>query len=162
MALTERVTVLNNKKISFKLDVLHKSIICQCLSLYSEAKEDNSVYPVWLNELLRKFERDDFLLLSVEEIAQTTNYRHEYVSRTFKKYIGKSLKQYLNEYRLSRAIILLGTSNFSVEEIGFRCGFCSLSNFINAFKKEYGVAPGVYRKSVSEYIEKDWYVKWND
>ena len=71
-------------------------------------------------------EKLDFLLLSVDAIAKSTNYTHEYVSRKFKYYIGKSLKQYVNQARLAQAALLLATSDFSVENIavgafGTRC-----------------------------------------
>ena len=87
--------------------------------------------------------------MSVDAIATSTNYTHEYVSRKFKYYMGKSLKQYVNQARLAQAALLLATSDFSIEEIAFKSGFPSCSNFINAFKKEYGITPGKYRQEYS-------------
>ena len=107
-------------------------------------------------------EKLDFLLLSVDEIAKSTNYTHEYVSRKFKYYMGKSLKQYVNQARLAQAALLLATSDFSVEDISYKVGFPSCNNFINAFKKEYGISPGKYRKDVDDKVSKDPYVDWND
>ncbi|MBQ3514687.1 MAG: helix-turn-helix transcriptional regulator [Lachnospiraceae bacterium] len=34
-------------------------------------------------------------------------------------------------------------------DIGFICGFSSLSTFMGQFKKKYGVSPGTYRKESS-------------
>ena len=99
--------------------------------------------------------------MPVEKIAKLTNYSHEYVSRKFKYYIGKSLKKYVNECRLSSAALLLATSDLSIEEISYKSGFPSCSNFINAFKKEYSVSPGKYRKDLEGKVAKDTYLEWN-
>ena len=162
LALSEILAGLGNKKESTALDAQHKSSIIFCLDLYLQCKERLSVYPLWLNELLRNLEKLDFLLLSVDAIAKSTNYTHEYVSRKFKYYIGKSLKQYVNQARLAQAALLLATSDFSVEDISYKVGFPSCNNFINAFKKEYGISPGKYRKDVDDKVSKDPYVDWND
>ena len=160
IALSEILVGLSNKKESAALDAQHKSSIIFCLDLYIQYKERFSAYPLWLHELLRKLEELDFLLLPVEQIAKSTNYSHEYVSRKFKYYIGKPLKQYVNQARLAQAALLLATSDFSVEEISYKSGFPSCNNFINAFKKEYGSSPGKYRKNMDGKVFKDTYVDW--
>lgn len=161
LALSEMLVGLGNKKETVALDAQHKSSIIVCLDLYIQHKERLSAYPLWLNELLRNLEKLDFLLLSVDAIAKSTNYTHEYVSRKFKHYMGKSLKQYVNQARLAQAALLLATSDFSVEDISYKSGFPSCNNFIAAFKKEYGVSPGKYRKSMDGKVLKDTYVDWN-
>lgn len=162
LALSEILVGLGNKKETPALDAQHKSGIIFCLDLYIQHKERLSAYPLWLNGLLRRLEELDFLLLPVGKIASSTNYSHEYVSRKFKHYIGKPLKQYVNQARLAQAALLLATSDFSVEEISYKSGFPSCNNFINAFKKEYGISPGKYRKSMDGKVFKDTYVNWVD
>lgn len=161
IALSEILVGLGNKKETPALDAQHKSGIIFCLDLYIQHKERLSAYPVWLHGLLRSLEELDFLLQPVEKIAKSTNYSHEYVSRKFKYYIGKPLKQYVNQVRLAQAALLLATSDFSVEEISYKPGFPSCNNFINAFKKEYGISPGKYRKTMDGKVLKDTYVDWS-
>ena len=162
LALSELIAPLLKARESELSDLLHKSIIIYCLNLYLQHKAVLSVYPLWFHDLLRKLEKQEYYLLPVEQIAKSTNYSHEYVSRKFKYYIGKSLKKYVNECRLSSAALLLATSNLSIEEIAFKSGFPSCSNFINAFKKEYNVSPGKYRKDVAGKVANDTYFEWND
>lgn len=162
LALSEMLVGLGNKKETVALDAQHKSSIIFCLDLYLQHREKISAYPLWLHGLLRDMEKLDVLLLSVDAIAKSTNYTHEYVSRKFKQYMGKSLKQYVNQARLAQAALLLATSDFSVEDISYKSGFPSCNNFINAFKKEYGISPGKYRKSMDGKVLKDTYVDWND
>lgn len=161
LALSEMLVGLGNKKETPALDARHKSSIIFCLDLYLQHRETMSAYPLWLHGLLRDMEKLDFLLMSVDAIATSTNYTHEYVSRKFKYYMGKSLKQYVNQARLAQAALLLATSDFSVEDISYKSGFPSCNNFINAFKKEYGASPGKYRKSMDGKVLKDTYVDWN-
>ncbi|MBE7080620.1 MAG: helix-turn-helix transcriptional regulator [Clostridiales bacterium] len=162
LALSEMLTPLLNKKENEFCDLQHKSIVVYCLNLYLQHKAVLSVYPLWLHDLLRKLEKQEYYLLPVEQIAKSTNYSHEYVSRKFKYYIGKSLKKYVNECRLSSAALLLATSDLSIEEISYKSGFPSCSNFINAFKKEYNVSPGKYRKDVEGKVANDTYFEWID
>ena len=162
LALSEMLAPLLKTKENELSNVLHNSIIVYCLSLYLQHKAMLSVYPLWFHDLLRKLEKQEYYLLPVDQIAKSTNYSHEYVSRKFKHYIGKSLKKYVNECRLSSAALLLATSDFSIEEIAFKSGFPSCSNFINAFKKEYGIPPGKYRKDVEGKVANDTYFEWNN
>ncbi len=162
LALSEMIAPLLKTKETEFLDVLHKSIIVYCLNLYLQHKAVLSVYPLWFHDLLRKLEKQEYYLLPVDQIAKSTNYSHEYVSRKFKYYIGKSLKRYVNECRLSSAALLLATSDLSIEEISYKSGFPSCSNFINAFKKEYNVSPGRYRKDVAGKVANDTYFEWNN
>lgn len=162
LALSESLASLANKKVSEEYDMQHKSIVVYCLGAYLQYKSTQSLYPLWLNGLLRDLENINFLVQPVSEIACSTNYTHEYVSRKFKHYVGKTLKQYVNECRLSAAALLLATSELSVEEISIKTGFPTYSNFINAFKREYDIPPGQYRKALDGKILKDTYVEWND
>ena len=162
LALSEMLAPLLKTRETEFSDVLHKSIIVYCLNLYLQHKAVLSVYPLWFHDLLRKLEKQEYYLLPVDQIAKSTNYSHEYVSRKFKYYIGKSLKKYVNECRLSSAALLLATSDLSIEEISYKSGFPSCSNFINAFKKEYNVSPGKYRKDVAGKVANDTYFEWND
>lgn len=41
----------------------------------------------------------------------------------------------------------LDTTDYSVTDIGFICGYESLSTFMNAFKEKFGISPGKYRAS---------------
>ena len=54
--------------------------------------------------------------------------------------------EYLIEFRISRAMVLLDESDISIEEVGRRCGFESASYFTKIFKRRTGVTPSIYCK----------------
>ena len=55
--------------------------------------------------------------------------------RFFKKHIGLTCIQYINNYRLEKASILLTTSNNAIMDISLEVGFDNLSYFNKLFKK---------------------------
>ena len=63
----------------------------------------------------------------------------------FKKVMGTSFIDYLNEYRLSMASRLLLTTSDNILEIAAECGYDNLSYFNRLFKKKFGVTPSAYR-----------------
>jgi AraC-like DNA-binding protein len=66
-------------------------------------------------------------------------------SRFFKLRAGKSLPEYLNELRVSRACRLLADERPKVTDIALECGFCNLANFNRRFRQITKMAPREYR-----------------
>ena len=56
--------------------------------------------------------------------------------------------EYLLDYRLRVADVLLGNSDRSVGEIAEACGFESTAYFCRCFKNHYGVSPGRRRDAL--------------
>lgn len=70
----------------------------------------------------------------------------EYVARLYKRKTGRNLKDYINEYRIEQAKILLKTSDMLVGDISEEVGIDNISYFSTLFKKNTGVSPNEYRK----------------
>lgn len=67
--------------------------------------------------------------------------------RYFKKHLGVSFTNYVNDVRLEKACHMLTTTNLPVMEIGFLCGFENFSYFIRLFKQKLGQTPLGYRQT---------------
>lgn len=87
--------------------------------------------------------RTPFIL---RDAASAIGYDYAYVSKFFKRKVGISFKQYLNNLRVTEGKTLLSTSEKSIEEIGEECGFSSLRTFDREFRLHSGVTPSEYRK----------------
>ncbi|MBO5253398.1 MAG: helix-turn-helix transcriptional regulator [Clostridia bacterium] len=61
---------------------------------------------------------------------------------------GKTLRDYIEEQRIKQAIDLLLTTNDSLTQIAFQCGFSSQSYFSYVFKRRMGKTPQQYAKEV--------------
>ena len=83
--------------------------------------------------------------ISIDEISDVCNFSSSHFMKYFKKVMGTSFTDYLNEYRLSMASRLLLSSSDNILEIAAECGYDNLSYFNRLFKKKYGVTPSAYR-----------------
>ncbi|MCY0870366.1 MAG: AraC family transcriptional regulator [Firmicutes bacterium] len=73
-----------------------------------------------------------------------------HLAREFKRQTGKSVMQYLTEFRMMHACNLLEQSSLSVRQVAERCGFADQSHFGAAFKRAHGMTPLQYRASHQE------------
>ncbi len=80
------------------------------------------------------------------EIAERASLNPSYFSALFHKSVGKTYKQYISELKLNYSKKLLFSSNLSITEICFACGYNSLSNFLREFRKFFGITPAEMRK----------------
>lgn len=85
--------------------------------------------------------------LSLTALAENANLSLFYFTRLFTKETGFTPHQYLLATRIQAAKFLLKSSDTSVKEIAFRCGFQSESNFCSTFKKREGFTPSQYRNT---------------
>jgi AraC family transcriptional regulator, alkane utilization regulator len=70
--------------------------------------------------------------------------RSEFAAR-FRSLVGESPIRYITRTRLAHAAALLRTSDASLAEIAARSGYGTPFSFGKAFKRTFGIAPGVYR-----------------
>ncbi len=83
--------------------------------------------------------------LSLDQLACKFYISKYYLSRQFKQFTGLSLYQYIMKKRLSLARNMLRTGS-SVMDACLYCGFNDYSNFLKAFKREFGQNPRNYAK----------------
>ena len=63
-----------------------------------------------------------------------------------KQYTGKTLNQYIINYRILMSKDLLITTNYSISQIAEMVGFNYTSHFLSAFRKITDTTPHKYRK----------------
>jgi len=82
----------------------------------------------------------------VRSVARDINVSESHLRRIFQRSIGRSPAAVFRQYRLERAVELLGRPDLNVTEVGFECGFSSQSVFSRAFKSRFGVSPQEWRR----------------
>ncbi len=85
----------------------------------------------------------------IQDLARQVNMNAQYFCRFFKKSIGRSPMEYINEYRLKQSLRLLKETDLPVTEVCLECGYNNLGNFLRSFKKYAGTTPLQYRKEVN-------------
>ena len=83
--------------------------------------------------------------LTVDELAKKCNVSKHYFCRVFKAVTQKSAMEYLRDFRLQVANILLSNTKSSISEISVCCGFESSNYFSRCYKQYYGVSPSSRR-----------------
>lgn len=80
------------------------------------------------------------------DCAHEIGLSYSYFSRQFCKVTGKSFREYLNSVRCNNAEKLLFTTDESISNIAYECGYSDLCYFISVFRKSRGISPNKYRK----------------
>lgn len=84
--------------------------------------------------------------ITLEMLASHASISIFHLSHLFKQYTGQTPIEYLNQYRLIMSADLLKSSDYSIVDIAFECGYNNVSYFNRAFKAKYGMTPKEYRK----------------
>ena len=84
---------------------------------------------------------------SIENLAIVTNCSVSTFKRKFKELFNTTPAKYRLENKLIKVAGLLKTSDKSISNIGYECGFESPEHLSRVFKKQYGIPPSQYRLS---------------
>lgn len=82
--------------------------------------------------------------VTLEQLAASASMSPKYFCRFFSQMTHRTPMDYLNYQRIEHACYALSTSDMSVTEAAYSCGFNDLSYFIKTFKKYKGTTPGKY------------------
>ena len=69
-----------------------------------------------------------------------------YVFNFFKNETGQTLNQYLTEFRMEKAKLLLRDARYKISDISSRVGYSDGNYFGKSFKKYSGLSPSEYRE----------------
>ncbi|HZG55736.1 AraC family transcriptional regulator [Paenibacillus sp.] len=95
-------------------------------------------------QLLRERYREP---LHYREIGESLNFHPTYVARCMQQVFGVTPLEYLKQYRVEQAKLLLVNTDAPVSRIAEDVGFSHMSYFTQCFAKTEGVTPSEYRKS---------------
>ncbi len=109
--------------------------------------------PEWLLDLIKKIQSPENRGWHVSDVMNNANYSHSHVSRSFQKYMGCSIIDYISEVKMQNAQNFLLYSDMTIYEISTVLGYKSSTNFSAVFKEAYGLSPAQYRKEMK--ISKD-------
>ena len=89
--------------------------------------------------------------IMVQQIADHCGVDRAYLSKIFKYATGKTLQEYLIQFRIKRAKQLLKDTDLSVKYVSFSVGYNDPFTFSKVFKKQEGVSPSVWRKNHNNF-----------
>ena len=152
---------INLLNLSSKNDLLTGALISDCISrLMTELltqklrqalrpEGTDGRYPE-LRAVLDFIHKNYGRAITIEDMTDRINISKYHFIRIFKKQMGVTPYEYLTDYRINKAKILLRTSYKSVFEIACDVGYKSKSNFISKFRAATGTTPAKYgRENIS-------------
>ena len=83
--------------------------------------------------------------LSVQKVAASLSISASYLSKLVKRYLDRSVVDYLIDYRMERAKELLATSDLMTYEIAEATGYPDARYFSSTFRRHIGVTPTEFR-----------------
>ncbi|MCX4734619.1 AraC family transcriptional regulator [Streptomyces sp. NBC_01363] len=108
---------------------------------WAAALGDSAVAPA-----LSAIHDDPSVQWTVESLAERAGLSRAAFARRFASLVGEPPMAYLTRWRMTTAARLLRESNASLTTVAARTGYGSEFSFARAFKREYGLAPGGYRR----------------
>lgn len=151
------IPALRNTFLSMKeaVNLQHSSEIFLCSKIYELFSQLHEEFHPMLKgntgSLYSKRAKDHIMAnyanhISVESIANMLGIDRRYLCRVFYKNTGDTPQNFLVNYRLEKAAVLLAKHGYSVGEAARSTGYDDIYNFSKMFKKKYGVPPSRYLK----------------
>lgn len=138
----------------FGFELQIKSMLCQLFfellsprrELLAEPKASNEEALARLGLLLDAIHHDYAEPLSLSGLASKISVSREGCCRFFKKMTGRTISEYVKDYRISQSIPLLLQDRYSIEQVAQLVGFGNSGRFSAAFAKRMNCTPRQYRK----------------
>jgi len=89
---------------------------------------------------------------TLQALAREVGMSRTLLATRFHAAVGESPIRYLAKVRLGQAAGYLSTSELSLEAIAVRTGYASNASLSKAFKREFGVSPGAYRRTGADAL----------
>lgn len=125
---------------------LHQLLLDKISLFFSsqeEHLEDNATIYL-IKEFINQNYRND--TLSVKDISQHVFLSSSYVCTLFKNETGKTLNQYLTEFRIEKAKNMLLDPRYKITDISAKVGYSDANYFGKTFKKLVDLSPSEYRE----------------
>ena len=84
--------------------------------------------------------------VTIELLSKQFSVSPTFLKERFRKAYGVPIHSFLVQQRLRRARELICTTRLPIQQIAQSVGYEGMSQFNTAFKREYGMTPGQYRK----------------
>lgn len=110
-------------------------------------QEDTADHTERMLQYIKRNYTHDF---GIEELADSIGLSYSHARRLFKSAFGKTITEFLNEYRIELARELLENPAVSIASVARQVGYNNEQSFYRFFKKYHGVTPSEYRKRLRQ------------
>ena len=123
-----------------------EGFVLEIISWLGEHDDRYVHLPSWLRVGCQRASNPDVFRLGARGLVAACGRGHEHVCRAFKKYLGVSPSEHINQIRMAYAARQLSTTDMPIEDIAQGCGIDNLSHFYREFKRHNAMTPAQYRR----------------
>ncbi len=96
-----------------------------------------------ISYITENFENTSF---GISDVCFRFNISDKTVTSTVKENTGQTFRDFIKNLRTMKAKKLLSTTKLKMSDIAQMCGYGTEGAFYKAFKKDFDISPGTYRK----------------
>ncbi len=144
------MSTLRKSKIKFLVGLLLIELLNNPQSIVSYSEEN---YDIKLMMEILKYIDESYEEANLTKLCETLHQQDYKICKLIKKNTGLTFKELVQEKRIEKAIELLKSTDYAIEDIIRRVGYENDSYFYRIFKKKFGLSPKEYKKS--NIINKD-------
>lgn len=147
--LFELMNTLNGTDLT---DILQRKLVFKRIlfelftSYFSSFALASSDVPTWLRRAVEKMNYPENFLGGVSRFRELCNKSDEHICRCLKTHYNVTPTEFLSEIKLNYLANMLITTNLSITDLCYECGFENASWFYASFKKKYGLTPREFRQ----------------
>ena len=92
--------------------------------------------------------------LDLKTLSDAAKFTPTYFHKLFKASTGETLHDFVENQRIKKSLSLLISTDMTLTEIAYECGFSSQSYFSYAFKRKMGITPRAYvKEQINRYTD---------
>lgn len=96
--------------------------------------------------------------ISSDDVAKEVKYSLRQLNRIFSMSTGITVSEYIRWNKLAKSLFELKYSDNSVIDIALKYGYESQEGYMRAFKDNFSLNPGEYRKTKLQVSAKNWHI----
>ena len=139
------MSTLGKSKIKFLVGLLLIELLNNPQSIVSYSEEN---YDIKLMMEILKYIDESYEEANLTKLCETLHQQDYKICKLIKKNTGLTFKELVQEKRIEKAIELLKSTDYAIEDIIRRVGYENDSYFYRIFKKKFGLSPKEYKKNI--------------
>lgn len=140
------INLIDEAKTRQETEALEYKMLNDFIQVLKTNKE--YIYNSMINHVIYYIRKHIEEPLTLQELASYVNVHPNYLSSSFKKQVGKTLTEYIDEQKINAIKIYMHNTNLSINEISSTFNFNYVSYFSSFFKKHTGLTPMEYKKQI--------------
>lgn len=139
--------IIKNKQRTFCDKVESRGIVYQLMARFlKDAQPKIEVNDNRIQKVISHIRKNIYTLIDIDSLAEISCVSKDHFIRLFKKEIGTTPLQYINQKKIEKAQLILITDNMPVKNIAYLLAYEDHSYFNRLFKKVTGTTPQQYRE----------------